>query len=100
MKIRLNYVSNSSSTSFCILGIICPPSFNLDALDFSDNFIVCLEGIYNYYGKTIIGANPNSMKDDETLMQFKERICAKFKEYKWDVKPEELKWFIDGGYDG
>ena len=32
------------------------------------------------------------MKNEETLLQFKE--------YNLDVKPEELKWFIDSGYDG
>ena len=40
------------------------------------------------------------MKDDETLAQFKERICKEFKKFDLDVKPNELKWFIDGGYDG
>ena len=103
MKIRNGYVSNSSSSSFCILGIIKPDSFSIDDLYKLPrySFLTYSNGIYEYSDEEyIIGAEPREMKDNETLMQFKERICSKFKEYNLDVKPEELKWFIDGGYDG
>ena len=103
MKIRINYVSNSSSTSFCILGIIKPNSFSIDDLYKLPrySFLTYSRGISDYSDEEfIIGAEPSQMKNEETLFQFKERICSEFKEYNLDVKPEELKWFIDGGYDG
>ena len=106
MKIRLSFVSNSSSSSFCLLGIYLPENFSEDDFDdILDNkafqTILYIEnGIYNYYDHKIIGVTPDRMKDDETLAQFKERICKEFKKFDLDVKPNELKWFIDGGYDG
>lgn len=106
MKIRSGYVSNSSSSSFCLLGIYLPENFSED--DFYDilnnktfQTILYIEnGIDNYYDQKIIGVTPDRMKDDETLAQFKERICQEFKKFDLDVKPSELEWFIDGGYNG
>ena len=94
MKIRNGYVSNSSSSSFCVLGIIYDDDFE------TKGKISSYEGIYKYYGYTILGVEPTCMSDDETLLQFKERICEDFKKMGITVIPDELDWFIDGGYDG
>ena len=106
MKVRLGFVSNSSSSSFCLLGIYLPENFSEDDFyDILDNkafqTILYIEnGIYNYYDQKIIGVTPDRMKEDETLAQFKERICQEFKKFGLDVKSSELGWFIDGGYNG
>jgi hypothetical protein len=38
----------------------------------------------------MIGVSPFSMKDDQTLAQFKQEICDKFKYVGIEIKPEEL----------
>lgn len=68
MKIRYGFVSNSSSTSFCIYGAIVKEE--IDEKTFLDY----------YYGdpdcdRTIyLGLEYSNMKEDETKAQFKERI--------------------------
>lgn len=104
MKVRLGFVSNSSSSSFCILGIYMPENFTEDDFDNILNervfqtILYVQYGISNYYDQLLIGVTPDRMKDDETLAQFKERICKEFKKFGLDVKPNDLSWFIDGGY--
>lgn len=102
MKIRSGYVSNSSSSSFCLLGIYMPENFDEDKFYYgtSKTFLEICNGIDKYLGNDIIGVNPAEMQDNETLIQFKERICQEFKKYGIDVKTDELNWFIDGGYEG
>ena len=103
MKIRNGYVSNSSTSSFCVLGIKYSDYKNkCDNYDFvlTDLIIDEFSGIYNYYGETIIGAVPQRMIEDETLLQFKQRICDDLKKIGINVTTNDLKWFIDGGYDG
>lgn len=104
MKIRSCFVSNSSSSSFCILGIRLPENFDEDSFyknnKIDKKFLEFEYGIYNYYDQYFIGVNPEQMKNDETLIQFKERICQEIKKLGIDIKPDELNWFIDGGYVG
>ena len=105
MKIRSGFVSNSSSASFCILGIEVPETFNTNtfynrARDFK--LLELEQGLGEMYSQDqlMIGASPEIMKDTETLWHFKKRICEEFKKLGMDVKPEDLRWFIDGGFNG
>ena len=103
MKIRTNYVSNSSSSSFCVLGVVGENDYDYyDDKIYTGNgkTILCIyNGISDYYDSIVIGASPNEMMENETLSEFKERICKDFKEHGIEVKPDELGWIIDGGMD-
>ena len=120
MKIRMSFVSNSSSSSFCILA----KKFEPEELDFiqeaieaeklpeeftymnvygeflhpSDPDLSVTAGMEDYEGKIFIGLEPEKMKPDETLNQLKMRICKNAKSiFNVNIKPEELKWWYDQG---
>jgi hypothetical protein len=102
MKKRIGFVSNSSSSSFCLLGI----SFENDKEYYNEKIEnsksnLDYEWACNSYDDTFtVGFSPDKMKDDETLLQFKQRIIDEFKKEGFDYTPDDLDWIIDGGYDG
>lgn len=100
MKIHLGFISNSSSSSFCILGIYfdnedAAPKYNFDR-KLIEAHSACNDGDDSFY----LGTSPERMRDDETLLQFKERIATALTEGGFPTKPEDLNWFTDGGYNG
>ena len=78
MKTRQGFVSNSSSTSFCIYGIIINNA-NVEELD-EDLMrkIKREDDLYyftNYESNTIwVGRHLRSIKDSQTLRQFKDDV--------------------------
>lgn len=104
MKIRNGFVSNSSSSSFCILGIVRGDKYQIDedvaeTLDSGDG-LERVYGIDDYCDQQLFGMSPSQMKDDETLLQFKQRIVDEFQKYNVTVSVEDLHWHTDGGYNG
>ena len=104
MKIRTNFVSNSSSTSFTLYGIRINNQKEFlekygDEMhkwglteysgDYSDYIGLIISGEFEY--------SPDSdMKDDETKIQFMERIKNSFPE---DLQ-DQCGWYSESYYDG
>ena len=103
MKIRKGFVSNSSSSSFCILGVVLPEDYDAEKfydMNFQDKTVNYVYGIYEYHDYVLVGADPSKMKDEETLAQFKERVVKDLNELGFETTVDQLKWHTDGGYDG
>lgn len=111
MKIRSGFVSNSSSSSFCILGVVTGEKVSdevyqaIDDASWGSNKVEtcvrCVRGIDSYYEQNLVGAEPDEMKDDETLAQFKARVVAELQKFgaPADLSVSDLDWHTDGGRD-
>jgi len=122
MKQRIDFVSNSSSSSFMMCGIeLEPDKFistfcteedqkkyedgELDFWQIRDDFEAksglniesAGDGCSDIYG-VAIGDSPSNMKDDVTLIEFKKSICEKLKKVGFNVEPSKIE-FISGGSD-
>ena len=118
MKTRTGYVSNSSSSSFCIVGVVAD-SYNLaeqfdgydeekygGAYDFLEE--KCNGDLYFEHGlgdyseeQWIVGMSIENMQDDQTLGDFKKAVFDRLKEAGWKGDdPNEVEIHIDGGYSG
>lgn len=104
MKTRNGFVSNSSSSSFCILGFkVNSETYEKIAYkpvsgEKPDDLIG--ESSISYEGSYYLGYYPSQMREDETLGQFKDRIVAKAAEIGLSVDKKDLDWHTDGGYNG
>ncbi len=81
MKIRQGFVSNSSTTSFCIYGYEAANQEEkdlLEGLSYSD--IEPLRVEYGSYRERYIGAEWRAIKDNETGAEFKARVQKKIEE--------------------
>lgn len=109
MKIRYDFVSNSSSSSFMLVG----HAFNDEEIaliaeknGIKSNYIYELEskfnltyhrGIDNYYDLHCFGLSYDDMKANETKTEFENRIAEMLKQMtRTDCKVETI---VDGGYD-
>lgn len=104
MKIRSGFVSNSSSSSFCILGVeVDSETFKkVNAIPYKERNEETLntETSISYEGQYYLGYEPGKMKDDETLGHFKDRIVNAASKLGITIKKEELSFITDGGYNG
>jgi len=121
MKIRNGFVSNSSSSSFCIIGMpfdecdlrnyiakvtdqegFDTDDEDIDIEEFLDSKDISYEsGIGEYYEQYIIGRYYNDMKPDETKAQFEARVKADIEKALPDIGKEiKVALHYDGGYEG
>jgi hypothetical protein len=95
MKIRQGFVSNSSTTSFCIYGIKTTKDFDYKK--------VKELGLEEYGSRPYdddcnhIGISWYGIKDDETGLQFKNRVEKLIEEAGFD---EQCYTYEDAWYDG
>jgi hypothetical protein len=104
MKVRSGFVSNSSSSSFCILGVEVDAETyeKVDELPYKERTKTTLDtqtGI-SYEGVYYLGYNPDKMGEDETLSQFKDRIVSEAAKLDIAIEKKDLGWITDGGYNG
>ena len=78
MKIRMGFVSNSSTSSFLIYGTDDISSEEYDLI--SDKYYKEIDYYCPYGNHYYIGYSWDSIKDDETGKQFKDRVESKIKE--------------------
>jgi hypothetical protein len=99
MKIRQGFVSNSSTTSFCIYGTWLNGNEvgeDVDIYDTAENHdLECHHMDYSGYA---VGLSPCNMRDEETLAQFRRRVGDQiFKAFGID-DAHELDWIEESFY--
>lgn len=101
MKIRDGFVSNSSTSSFMIMGVSYDRDEIMTTFNVEDSYDVCekfdtLDVEFGYEcDYAAIGLSPEKMKDDETLLDFKNRIVEELNKSELDVKVADLGWHED-----
>ncbi|MFC1454145.1 hypothetical protein ACFLQL_03095 [Verrucomicrobiota bacterium] len=98
MKRRFGFVSNSSSSSFCVFGVTIPAWHEEEDYDEMDDR---LEKLLKFTGLSYsigeehylhVGGAPQDMNDDETVKEFKKRIIKNLKTCFPQIKVKDIKW--------
>lgn len=105
MKLKLDFVTNSSSVSFVVMGIYLEKSDIKDDMlieDFGGDFIedvICGTDLSYSFGnpngysdQAMIGIHYPKMEDDETLRQFKDRVKKQlYDSFEIDKEPGHIE---------
>ena len=96
MKIRNGFVSNSSTTSFCIYGT----TVKKISEQYEDDYkIGDLEVNRLSWGDYYVGLSPDSIGDNETGAEFKARVKLEI-EKELGIKDPKCHWYCEAEYDG
>lgn len=116
MKVRNDFVSNSSSSSFVLFGAKVTneellelwkksdkydPDIDDDDIDYFeiiDSLMYDRFGVVEYdsdWGRAYVGERPDTMNDDQTLSEFKQSIVDKFTEMGIVKRASDIE-FISG----
>ena len=110
MKIRIGFVSNSSSVSFCVYGVAIDDearkkhfpgtedAYDIEKLLSDSGLEIHYGQDSDDYGYTYIGRSWDKIKDNETGLQFKEDVKQKVK--KLFKKDMECASHEEGYYNG
>lgn len=100
MKVRKGFVSNSSSTSFCIVGVqYSEEEYEKIEQQVFETPELCGTRITEYDPFTV-GLHINKMLDTETLGEFKKRSLDLINKIDKTITIKDIGIHIDGGYDG
>jgi len=100
MKFRQGFISNSSSTSFCIYGYYLDKYIDCD-YDIRDKTGIEVYSNPNSYGdSTYIGIPLSTIGDEETFKQFKQRVEATINNYINIPEGAEIGILESSWYDG
>jgi len=104
MIIRNGFVSNSSSTSFCILGMVygSKSDFKNKESLLEDSDFTIEYGLGSYSDDDVfVGVSVDDLDQDKTITQHKIEIASKLsKILNEDISMNKIYFIIDGGYDG
>lgn len=106
MKIRSSFVSNSSSSSFCIMGVLLDcdsPEKAFSKWDGENSYdffrtLEFREGIDELADYSVVGMDVNAMKDNETKTQFRHRVFEELQKYGYIGDESAVDFRVDGGY--
>lgn len=94
MKTRVGFVSNSSSSSFCIVGKYTNKAEDSNLHDIDWHYID------NKYDEMYIGLSIDKIQDHETIYEFKQRARLALYNIGIDIPIEEIGVHYGGFYDG